>query len=474
VSDSTIGGGVEASGAIPTIRDSAVGGDVTADGKISDGEGIKRSSIDGDVVTTDGDNGAVAVTDSTIAGKIDAAGAIPRVKDSTVGGSVTAGGKIGDDGGIVGSQIGGGVTTTDGDNGKIALRSATVCGPVTAAGSIEQIRSTDVGGSVTADGAIPTIEDATVFGGVEAGGDISDGEGIKDASITGDVVTTDGDDGKIAVRRGTTIGGAVDAAGSVSVIDRAEVGGGVTAGGAIPTIRDATIGGSVAADGKISDGEGIKGSSIGGDVVTTDGDNGAVVVRDGSEIAGEIDAAGAIPRIGDSTVGGSVTAGGKIGDDGGIDGSTIDGDVETTDGDNGAVTIKNGSEVGGKIDAAGSIPRIGDSTVDGDVTAAGKISDDGGIVDSTIGGTVTTTDDDGGDAVIQGSSAAVGTEASGVVVDAAGDLTVKAGATAAGSVVADGDVVVDGATVEGDATGATVTVTNGGTVEGAITETGGG
>lgn len=430
----------------------------------SSGVTVDGKSVEERVEST---GGSVTVkSSSTIGGDVEAAGAVPSVTDAAIGGSVTADGDISDDGGIDGATIAGDVETTDPDDGKITIRDGTkVGGSVDAAGGIEKIVDSDIGGSVTAADAIQTIKNAGIGGTIEADGKVSDGEGIKSASIAGDVVTTDDDNGGVRITNESTIAGSVDAAGPISAL------------------KDSTVGGSVTAGGDISDDGGIRNSHVGGSVATTDADDGKIVLKSAticgpvtaagsieqisdSEIGGSVDADGAVPTIEDTRIFGGVTAGGKISGGEGIDGATIDGNVVTTDADAGKVTIKDGSTIGGSVEAAGAIPKIKNATVEGDVQAAGDIAGNGGIDDATVAGSVTTTD--GGAVSIKGSSAEVGT--GGTAVDADGDVTVSGGATVAGSVVAEGAITVNGATVEGNAEGASVTVQNGGTVEGTITE----
>lgn len=292
----------------------------------------------------------------------------------------------------------------------------------------------------------PVTPSVTADVGDDAQGTIDEGD--DDVTVSDDV---DGD----------VIGGDVE-------ISAVTISGKVDASGNIGTLRDSTIGGPVSSG---------SGDDIGGaDNVRVDGDlrSGNDIDIENSVVAGKLKAGGNISTLQSTDVGGSVVTGdgGDIGgtvSDVNVGGSVRCGnDLDITD-----------STVCGILNVGGNLATFRDTSVGGSVVAGGgeAFSDVDGIdpgddlADSDVGGTASGVDVFGSllagndvditDAVIEDGIDAAGNvriksgdpvEVGGVVTTGSSStLTVEGGATLNGDIDTDGEVVIDG-TVNGDVT----------------------
>lgn len=223
---------------VPSVAGDASGsqvedGDITVDGE----------EIDGDVVTEDGSDGDIDVTDATITGGVEADGEIGTLRNATVGGTVRAnGGDIG--GAVTGSAVNGDMVTAPGSDGDIDVVNSTVCGAVRADGAVGSIANSEIGGSVEGGGDVDMNGNSTVYGDLTAGSDATIAGTVEgDVSVGGEVTVTG------------TVGGTLTADSDVTVAGTVE--GDVSAGG------DVTVGGTVEGD-VSADGEVDGGGTIGG------------------------------------------------------------------------------------------------------------------------------------------------------------------------------------------------------------------
>lgn len=150
-------------------------------------------------------------------------------------------------------------------------------------------------------------------------------------------------------------------------------------------------------------------TGVGGGVETTD-DAAELEINSGSTVFGSVDAAGAVPEIGSSTVEGDVTAGGKIQlkikisiKDSDLCTAT-DAGLETTDG--GAVTVKSNSTAGGPVDADGRVEKTENPTVEGAVASNGDAKLEGSMTVESA--TIERRVDAGGDVLLRGSTTVTG------------------------------------------------------------------
>ena len=187
--------------------------------------------------------------------------------------------------------------------------------------------------------------------------------------------------------------------------------------------------------------------------------DGAVIMKPESTVHGSVDAGGKLEVKDESTVDGSVDADGEVlvKTD-----STVKGDVEA----DGKVNVNDGATVEGSVDATGNVKVKPVSTVEGDVDTDGelKIKDE-----STVGGSV-----DAGEKVTLGVESTVNSDVETDAqvelrkdstvegsVDAGKKVTLKDGSTVEGTVDAGGDVELKpGSTIDGDLVGDDVKLTD--------------
>ena len=119
-------------------------------------------------------------------------------------------------------------------------------------------------------------------------------------------------------------------------------------------------------------------------MTVTDGSQPIAITRNNREsvICGDVVATdGRVEKVKNSTVTGSVRAA-QVGKLKGTK-AEVGGNVETTDPTAG-LNIKGGSTVHGTVDAAGPIPELNSSTVEGTVRAGGKLKVKSSTVDGLI------------------------------------------------------------------------------------------
>jgi predicted acyltransferase (DUF342 family) len=280
-----------------------------------------------------------------------------------------------------------------------------------------------------------------VTGKLEADGDIST---VKQSDVGGEVRTAQGSSGDISIEESNVVG-PITADGNIPELKSvSKVGGPVEAGSVISAIKTSTVDGSVTAP-DISQLEGVE---INGNVTATDGANKDITVKSNngeSVICGNVVSTnGRVEKIKNSKVNGSVEAA-QVGT---LKGSNteIGRSVRTTD--QSADLEINGATVYGVVDAAGSIPEIKDSRVEGSVTAGGNVNVNESKVCTGPGtGLETKATVDTGKVKIKSSSTVSGP------VDAAGPIEAVKGSTVKGNVDSDDKVKkIKDATVKGDVT----------------------
>jgi len=510
---STVVGALEVGGTFKLEGGSAVAGDVAAERV----EAVADSLLLGGLETSDGEASVSITGGAVVCGGIDAAGPL-NVKQSRVDGPLRADGPVGATGE---ATVGGDVTTAPGGGGNVTVKSGSlVDGDVVADGDIGEISGSEVTGSVEAGGTVSTVKQSTVGGGVTAdGGNVT----VEESTVDGPVAAG----GDIpAIKSGSEIGGAVDAAGTVSEIATSAVDGSVTAAD-VGQLTGVSIGGDVTAtDGANEDitiEGGDDGSVVCGDVVSTDGRVGKIVdakvdgsVRaaqvgalkgDGTEVGrsvrttddgadlsinaatvyGSVDVAGSVLDVKQARIEGGIVAGGKVN----VNESSVctapGAGLETeATAASGAVNVEGGSTVGGPVDAAGPVEAIKGATVEGDVTTDGAVGEvstatiEGGLTasdgigeikGSTVEGDVTA----GGNVKITESDVCTDSEARLRTTDG-GAVTVEGGtSTVGGPIDADGPVeTIKNATVDGDVVaGGDVTLEGTTEIRGDVTANGG-
>ena len=180
-------------------------------------------------------------------------------------------------------------------------------------------------GTIETDGTFTLKGRSAVAGEVKA----TTVEAIKNSFLVGDLTTTTAGN-ELSIESESLVCGTIDAAGKIQ-IKQSRVNGTVTAAGSIRELNESTV----------TD-----------DVTTTR--QGTVSIKSKSLVNGKIDADGAIPEVKSSEVTGPLEANGNIGS---VKQSEIGGDVTTTDGGNGTVTVEE-STIGGSIDADGRVEKI--------------------------------------------------------------------------------------------------------------------
>ena len=215
------------------------------DSRVEDGDiTLNDGEVDGDVVTEDGSDGDIDVTDATITGGVEADGEVGTLRNATVGGTVRAnGGDIG--GSVDGSAVNGDVVTASGSDGDIDVANSTVCGEVRADGAVGSIANAEIGGSVESGGDVDMDGASTVYGDLTAG---------SDATVAGTVEGDASADGDATV--GGTVGGNLTTGGDATVTGTVE--GDVSAGGDVTV--EGTVEGDVSAGGEVDGGGTIGGT----------------------------------------------------------------------------------------------------------------------------------------------------------------------------------------------------------------------
>lgn len=233
------------------------------------------------------------------------------------------------------------------------------------------------------------------------------------------------------------------------------------------TIDGVVVNCDVVTDGKVfvkNDGAVI--GKVDAEEVTLDGDgyddvvaDGAVIMKPESTVEGSVDAGGEVVVKDESTVDGGVDADGDVLVK---TASTVKGDVEA----DGMVNVNDEGTVEGSVDATGNVNIKPVSTVEGSVDAGGKLevkdestvegsldADENVIlgVESTVNGGIETDTqiELEADSTVDGS------------VEAGGTVTLKDASTVEGTVEAVGDVELKpGSTIDGDLVGDDVKVTD--------------
>lgn len=257
ISGATISGEVYASGDIGTLKNSTIGGPVSSGSGGDIGGTAENVGIDGDLVA----GSDLDITESVVAGKLEAGGNIGTLQSTHVGGSVITG-DGGDIGGTVDDVDVGGSIRCGGD---LDIKNSTVCGILNVGGDIGTFSNTSVGGSVIAGGGevfsdVASIDPADDLADSDIGGTASDVAVFGDLLAGNDIVITNA---KIEDR--------ISAAGNVTIKngDPVEVGNAVTtdSGSTITVESEATLSGDIDTEGDVTVNGTVDGDvSAGGDV----------------------------------------------------------------------------------------------------------------------------------------------------------------------------------------------------------------
>ena len=522
------------------LTDATISGDLTM---AATGSDRNVSVTDGAITGTISNADKVTLKDATvgsITGKIDVVLENSKTTDSVVmvnsgldvksldvTGNVTVAGDINSDT----LAVTNGTLTAKDDQGlcdvtvtgKTTLANGTVEAAVFTSGEVELV---DMGGSVeelisgdsvtmqgtqltvtsTKDASVDVAKDLTLT--TDAEGDIAtlttnggvDVEGtitVEGGSKLTAVGTVDGKDGVTVSGTGSIIAANVTSTGAVTVTD-GTIDGAVT-GSASVAVTDGSITGGVTSTGTVTVTDGSIGGAVSGTDVTVNGGkiagavtgSSSVAVTDGS-ITGAVTSTGAV-TVTDGSIGGAVSGTDVTviakDDQASVGDVTMNGALKVDGGTTGAVTgtvtgatLSNGASIGSGLTVTGTTDVTNGATVKGDLTTD-DLTVAGGTL--TVDGTVTDNSTDG--LTLTGSTTKVDADAvkttgglsvqNGAIVDAAvtgsASVEVTTGGTITGAVTTTGAVSVNGnnSTISGDVTGATtVDVTDKGVISGSIVD----
>jgi len=281
-----------------------------------------------------------------------------------------------------------GVTVSDDVDGNVIggdvnISGATISGKVNASGDISTLEKSTIGGPVSSEsgGDIGgTATDVRIDGDLVAGNDLDITDSVvagklkaggnigtlQSTDVGGSVVTGDGGDIGGTVND-VNVGGNIRCGGGLDITN-STVCGILNVGGDIGTFTNTSVGGSVIAGG----GEVFSDvASIDPDDDLTDSDIGGTA--SGVDVSGSL-LAGNDVDITDAFIADSIDAAGNVGI---ISGDPVEvGEVVTT-GSSSTLTINDGARLDGDIDTDGNV--VVDGTVDGDVSARGNVEGDGTI-----------------------------------------------------------------------------------------------
>jgi len=264
--ESSVAGQVEATGAVSLQTSSSVAGEIRSGTDGDDGDIDISASRVGDNIFAEG-NGSVDIDErSFVDGVIESVGTVDVQESSEVAGRILAG--------------------TGGNDGTVTVTASEVGGSITSEseGGIDISTDSAVGGEVVSVGAVDVQGDSEVGGRILAGTDSDDGTVTVSSSDIDGPITSESEGG-VDIDAGSTVDGAVDSAGSADVQQGSDVLGGLTAEG------DTTVNG---------------GSTVGGDIVS----NGTVTVTGGSTVDGGIEVTGGSSvDLSNAEVGGHISLG---------------------------------------------------------------------------------------------------------------------------------------------------------------------
>lgn len=250
--------------------------------------------------------------------------------------------------------------------------------------------------------------------------------------------------------------------GDVALTDGAAIVGELEVGGTLD-LRGSAIAGDVTAAGT----DRIVDATVVGSL--TDGGGGEELHIGGSSVCGSVDVGGPIERIEGSEIGGRVTAAGDIGsDDDAVRTTVIGGGLSTADG--GSVWLEDAT-VYGDVDADGAIPSLNDTDVGGSVAARRDVGSDGDpVTNAAIDGDLTTTD---GDVWVAADTTVQGDVGAGSAIPSLENAEIVGNVRSAGPVGVDGGEAIRDTTVCGsvDAGGRIRRVSNS-RVNGSVTAAG--